>query len=134
LLIGLILIISFSCDDGPTGIVGGGSIVGDWLESTAVVNLALTTNSNQQTTNLLNNVGEIVLNGDYNAKLKLMIYFEGDEEEEPGLAIMNSFLGVGADTSYAIALDPTEADKNGELLVEVNDDSEFEDELTNIID
>jgi len=130
----ILLISMFSCDKSTTGPIGGGSIIGEWKESSAVVNLSLTTNSTQQATNLLNSIGEIAISGDYNAKLKLMIYFEGDEEDDPELGIMNSFLGLGADTSYGMILDPTGVDKNGELEVTANDESDFEDYLYNIID
>jgi len=130
----IILILMFSCDKSTTGPIGGGSIIGEWKESSAVVNLSLTTNSDQQATNILNSSGEIAITGDYNAKLKLMFYFEGDEDDDAELGIMNSFLGLGADTSYGMILDPTGVDKNGELEVTANDDSDFEDYLDNIID
>ena len=55
-------------------------------------------------------------------------------EDEPALMVTNSLLGIGAtDTSYTLYLDPTEVDKNGELEIYVDDDSDYDDNLTNLM-
>ena len=134
LIVSIILLISiFSCDKSTTGPIVGGSIIGEWKESNAVINLSLTTNSAQQATNFLNSTGEIAVSGDYNTKLKLMLYFKGDEEDDPNLTLVNMGLATDTDTSYTLTLDPTEVDKNGDLDVSVDDATEFDDYLTNLI-
>ena len=138
ILIVSLLITFFSCDvidnlfnseENPSG---NSSIIGQWKENNAVINLILTTKSDQQATNFLNSTGEIAVTGDYSTKLQLMLYLKGDAENDPALMVINSPSVAGmTDTSYTLYLDPTGADTNGELDVYVDDDSNFDDNLTN---
>ena len=138
ILIASFLITTFSCDvinnlfnseENPSG---NSSIIGQWKENNAVINLVLTTKSAQQATNFLNSTGEIAVTGDYSTKLQLMLYLKGDVENDPALMVVNSSSIAGmTDTSYTLYLDPTETDTNGQLEVYVDDDSNFDDNLTN---
>ncbi len=132
------LITIFSCDainnlfNSEENPPGGSSIVGQWKENNAVINLVLTTKSDQQATNFLNSTGEIAVTGDYNTKLQLMLYLKGDAENDAALMVVNSSSIAGmTDTSYTLYLDPTGTDTNGELEIYVDDDSNFDDNLTN---
>ena len=124
--------LSLSCEKkSTTGPIGVGSIVGQWKESNAVISLLLTTHSAQSAINFLNSTGEVAITGDYNKKLSLLIETPEDEDGNALLVAANpgGFLGL-EDTSYIFGLDPTGADNQGALIVQVNDDTEYEDNLT----
>lgn len=121
------LLLSISCDDSPTGYPVVGTITGDWLESKAVVSLILTTNSAQTAKNFLNSTGEIAVTGDYNSKLKLMFYTNYEDDENFLLALDG--VGFQSDTTIQIGLNISNPAENGEMIVGVSDDSEYEDEL-----
>ena len=133
-----ILIVLSSCDainnlfNSDENNTGGSSIIGQWLESNAVISLILTTRSDQQATNFLNSTGEIAVTGDYNTKLTLMVKIPEDEETEAMLIVANTmgFMGF-TDTSYMLGLDPTMTNTEGALMVQVNDETGFSDNLTN---
>ena len=128
----IILILMFSCDKSTTGPVGGGSIIGNWLESNAVVNLRLTTKSAQTAKNFLNSTGEIAVTGDYNKKLKMLIYITGEDPTDLGIIVTDGIglLGV-TDTSYIGLLSEGEGSEGeGNLIIGANDDTEFQDDLS----
>ena len=137
-LIFFILTINFSCDtidnlfNSDDELVGGGSIIGQWSDSRAVISLSLTTNSNQVANNFLNSTGEIIVSGDYNTKLSLMVVMQGEDIGDEALIVanINGFVG-GADTSYMLLLDLTAG--SGSMTVSSNDETEFSEEMTNAI-
>jgi len=124
-LILLIILLSFSCDE-ATGPVGGGTIIGQWSESNAVVSLRITTKTPQTAKNLLNSTGEISVTGDYNTKLNMLISIEDEDSGDYGLILTDAtgFIGF-KDTSYLATI----FDGESSISVAANDDTEFEDEL-----
>ncbi len=100
-----IFIVLSSCDlfNSDENNTSGSSIVGQWLESNAVINLILTTRSTQQAKNFLNSTGEIAVTGDYKTKLTLMVKTPEDEENEAMLIVTNTMGLMGfTDTSYIL--------------------------------
>jgi hypothetical protein len=133
LLLAPFLLLFLSCEEKATGPVGGGSIIGNWLESNAIVSLLLTTKSNQTAKNFLNSTGEISITGDYKTKLNLMIYVTIENEntgiDSTGFIITNIMGMLGfSDTSFTMVINP---DGEGRITISANDDTEFTSTLTN---